>query len=196
VKFLIDNNLSPLLAESLKAAGHDAVHLRDLGMQAELDPVVLQRAQTDERVLVSADTDFGGLLSRSHATGPSVLLIRRLAGRRAAEQSAIILANLDQIAEDLIAGAVVVIGDDRIRIRQPPNAWLIRMAAQPVAIAEKALEVTVKRGASRRRVRRSPRRALALGGPWVGLGWPRPARPRRPKPRSTGQIVVITGVST
>ena len=120
MKFLIDNNLSPLLAEGLKAAGHDAVHLRDLGMQAAPDPAVLQRAQVDERVLVSADTDFGGLLSRSRATGPSVLLIRRLAGRRAAEQSAIILANLDQIADDLTAGAVVVIGDDWIRIRRLP----------------------------------------------------------------------------
>ena len=120
MKFLIDNNLSPLLAEGLKAAGHDAVHLRDFGMQAAPDPAVLQRAQVDERVLVSADTDFGGLLSRSRATGPSVLLIRRLAGRRAAEQSVIILANLDQIAEDLTVGAVVVIGDDRIRIRRLP----------------------------------------------------------------------------
>jgi predicted nuclease of predicted toxin-antitoxin system len=97
MRFLIDNNLSPLLAESLKAAGHDAVHVRDLAMQAAPDLVVLERTQVDERVLVSADTDFGGLLARSHATGPSVLLIRRLAGRRAAEQSAIILANLDQI---------------------------------------------------------------------------------------------------
>jgi predicted nuclease of predicted toxin-antitoxin system len=120
VKFLIDNNLSPLLGEGLKAAGHDAVHLRDLGMQAAPDPAVLQHARVDERVLVSADTDFGGLLSRSRATGPSVLLIRRLAGRRAAEQSAIILANLDQIAEDLTAGAVVVIGEDWIRIRRLP----------------------------------------------------------------------------
>ena len=120
MKFLIDNNLSPLLAEGLKAAGHDAVHLRDLGMQAAPDAAVLQRARVDERVLVSADTDFGGLLSRSRATGPSVLLIRRLAGRRAAEQSAIILANLDQIAEDLTAGAVVVIGEDWIRIRRLP----------------------------------------------------------------------------
>ena len=120
MKFLIDNNLSPLVAEGLKAAGHDAVHLRDLGMQAAPDPAVLQRAQVDERVLVSADTDFGSLLSRSRATGPSVILIRRLAGRRAAEQSAIILANLDQIAEDLTAGAVVVIGDDWIRIRRLP----------------------------------------------------------------------------
>lgn len=27
MRFLIDNNLSPLLAEYLKAAGHDAVHI-------------------------------------------------------------------------------------------------------------------------------------------------------------------------
>ena len=120
MRFLIDNNLSPVLAESLKAAGHDSVHVRDLARQAAPDPVVLERAQAEERVLVSADTDFGGLLSRSHASGPSVLLIRRLAGRRAAEQSAIILANLDQVAEDLAAGAVVVIGEDWIRIRRLP----------------------------------------------------------------------------
>lgn len=35
------------------------------------------------------DTDFGGLLARSRVASPSVLLIRRLAGRRAAEQSVI-----------------------------------------------------------------------------------------------------------
>jgi hypothetical protein len=68
--------------------------------------------------------------------GPSILLIRRLAGRRAVEQSAIILANLDQIAEDLAVGAVVVIGDDWIRIRRLPDARLIRSAMQPVAVAE------------------------------------------------------------
>jgi hypothetical protein len=72
VKFLIDNNLSPLLAEALKAAGHDAVHVRDLGMQAAPDEAVLERAHAVGQVLISADTDFGGFLSRSKASSPSV----------------------------------------------------------------------------------------------------------------------------
>ena len=29
MRFLIDNNLSPLLADRLRAAGHDAAHVRD-----------------------------------------------------------------------------------------------------------------------------------------------------------------------
>jgi predicted nuclease of predicted toxin-antitoxin system len=120
VKFLVDNNLSPLLAEILNAAGHDAVHLRSLGMQAATDEAVLAHAQSESRILISADTDFGGLLARSRAASPSVLLIRRLAGRRAVEQSAIIQANLEQIAEDLATGAIVVLSDEWVRIRPLP----------------------------------------------------------------------------
>jgi len=120
MRFLIDNNLSPLLAERLKAAGHDALHVRDVGLQAATDSVVLERARTDDRVLISADTDFGSLLARSHAMRPSILLIRRLTGRRAADQFAIIQANLVSVADDLAMGAVVVLGDYRVRVRRLP----------------------------------------------------------------------------
>ena len=41
MKFLLDNNLSPRLAELLRAAGHDVLHLRDLGMQKATDEVVI-----------------------------------------------------------------------------------------------------------------------------------------------------------
>jgi predicted nuclease of predicted toxin-antitoxin system len=120
MKFLIVNNLSPLLADLLKAAGHHATHIRDYGLEAATDPVVLARAHDEDCVLISADTDFGTLLAREGAHAPSVLLIRRLTGRRAADQAAVILANLQAVEDDLNAGAVVVLTDDWIRVRRLP----------------------------------------------------------------------------
>lgn len=120
MRFLIDNNLSPVLVAELAAAGHDAVHVRDYGLHAATDQVVLARARDDNRVLISADTDFGTLLAREGADRPSILLIRRLAGRRATEQATIILANLDVVADDLDGGAVVVLTDEWVRVRRLP----------------------------------------------------------------------------
>ena len=48
------------------------------------------------------------------------MLIRRLSGRRAIKQAAIILANLDVVSEDLDSGAVVVLTDQWVRVRRLP----------------------------------------------------------------------------
>jgi hypothetical protein len=37
VRFLLDENLSPVLAELLAAAGHDTFHVRDLGLLTAAD---------------------------------------------------------------------------------------------------------------------------------------------------------------
>src|SRR5262245_53538993 len=120
MRLLLDNNLSPSLAQPLRDAGHAAEHVRDHGLQAAPDTVVLQRAREHDQVLVSADTDFGTLLARTGADKPSVILIRRSSARRATELATLLLSNLDAITEDLTSGAVVVITDTDLRVRTLP----------------------------------------------------------------------------
>lgn len=119
MRFLVDECLSPTLAANLRHAGHDAVHIVDLGKCGTPDTVVMQVARLQRRVLLSADTDFGELLARSNDDGPSVVLFR---GHEVepATMAVILSANLDQIDELLTVGAIVVILDDRIRVRRLP----------------------------------------------------------------------------
>lgn len=118
MRWLVDNALSPELADLLAAAGHDAVHVRVLALQHASDDVVLQTALDHDRVLVSADTDFGTMLTVRKVARPSVVLFRHGAPRRASEQAALLLANLTAITEDLELGAIVVFRKDRIRVRR------------------------------------------------------------------------------
>jgi predicted nuclease of predicted toxin-antitoxin system len=73
----------------------------------------------ENRMLVSADTDFGELLANAAVLAPSVILLRRT-DKQARSLAAVILANLQQVTDDLAAGALIVISDTRIRARRLP----------------------------------------------------------------------------
>ena len=120
MRFLIDNVLSPIIARELALLARDALHVRELGMQAAADAAIVDRAADEDRIVVSADTDFGTLLAARKEAKPSVILFRHGSQHRPDDQAALLKTNLPQLEQALQAGSIVVISPDRIRVRALP----------------------------------------------------------------------------
>jgi predicted nuclease of predicted toxin-antitoxin system len=119
VRLLVDECLSHRVAKSLRTEGHDAVHVSDRGLLGHTDDEVMAGALEEGRSVVSADTDFGELLARTNANLPSVVLLRRQL-HDPDDQAAVIAHVLELLADEIAAGAIVVITDDRVRVRSLP----------------------------------------------------------------------------
>ncbi len=119
MRFMVDQAVSPSVARGLQQAGYDAVHVRDLGLATAADPEIFSRAQTEDRTIISADTDFGVLLAKTQQTSPSFLLIRS-SNKRPQAILKMLLDNLDRLKHDIAEGCVAVFEDQRIRVRKLP----------------------------------------------------------------------------
>jgi predicted nuclease of predicted toxin-antitoxin system len=120
VKLLLDANLSPEVGRRLKEAGHDAIHVADIGLLTAADPEILRTAAKEERILLTADSDFGALLALGSLASPSVLLLRSADHLRPAEQAELIAINLPSISAELARGAIASLTRDRLRVRELP----------------------------------------------------------------------------
>jgi predicted nuclease of predicted toxin-antitoxin system len=119
MRFLANENVMVTVIQELRRRGHDVLWVKE-SMRSERDDAILARAQTEERIVVTHDKDFGELAFRSHLPASCGVILFRLAGcdRRAdAERS---LEALESRTD--WAGHFSVVTDDRIRMRALPVA--------------------------------------------------------------------------
>jgi len=88
-------------------------------MQKATDHQIFARAASEDRAVISADTDFGSILALRDEKRPSVILFRR-GPRKPMEQLQLLLSNLMVIEEFIQLGSIIVIEVSRIHVRRLP----------------------------------------------------------------------------
>ena len=76
MRFICDHNIGSLIADALRARGHDVVRAIHVTPDAD-DLVVMAYAVAERRILVTCDSDFGEhVFMRGAAPPPAIIYIR------------------------------------------------------------------------------------------------------------------------
>lgn len=119
MKLLVDENVSPRVAEALRDKGYDVRHVREVGMKGQPDAEIMAYARREQRTLITLDEDFADL--RYYPLGTHTGIIRL---KLEFAPSSIVLACLTrllpQLQQDLLTkGSLVITDGVTYRIRTP-----------------------------------------------------------------------------
>ena len=105
--------------EWLREMGHDAVHLREEGLQRLPNGEILAKARREGRVTITFDLGFGELMAAGGRNCPSVIVLR-LANARAENVIEKLRRVIVESGNELENGAIVSVEEARYRVRSLP----------------------------------------------------------------------------
>lgn len=117
MRFIIDRCAGRRLADWLRDTGHDVLDTRSLG-QDPGDRFLLELAESEKRVLITVDKDFGELI---YLHGFSHAGLIRLPDVRMPQRIEMVEEVIDQHRQALEERAIVTIRGGRIRISRHPD---------------------------------------------------------------------------
>jgi predicted nuclease of predicted toxin-antitoxin system len=119
MRFLADMGVSKQVVEWLRTNGHDAIHLRDEGLQRLPNGEIFQKAGHEQRIVLTFDLDFGEILAGSGGQIVSVILFRLRNTR-----TGFVIRRLGDVlstsSAELAQGAIIIVEDGRHRVRTLP----------------------------------------------------------------------------
>ncbi len=107
------------VAARLREQGHEALHLRDQGLQRLPNGEIFTKAISEHRIVLTFDLDFGEIAALARGRKPSIVVFRLHNTRtpHVLERLASVLADCSSALE---TGAVVVVEESRHRVRPLP----------------------------------------------------------------------------
>ncbi len=119
MRFLADMGVPGGVVVKLRQGGHDAVHLREQGLQRLPDEEIFQKAVAENRVLLTFDLDFSEIVALSGNENVGIVVLR-LRNTRANHVMARLEKVLAESSDALEEGAVISVEEHRHRIRRLP----------------------------------------------------------------------------
>ncbi len=103
----------------LRNRGHDAIDAMEIGLDRSPDNIILERARSEKRIIITADLDYPRLLALVGGKGPGLILFR---GGEYSESEVVdrLKDTFKKVPGDEIASSVVVFEKWRIRRRRLP----------------------------------------------------------------------------
>lgn len=117
MRFLVDESAGRSIASYLRSWGHDVASVQEDSPGIE-DARVCERANREERVIITNDKGFGRLIFRGRIPNRGVILLR-LRDERAVNRTRVI-SDLLASYEERIKGHFVVASEASVRIRPLP----------------------------------------------------------------------------
>jgi predicted nuclease of predicted toxin-antitoxin system len=118
--FLVDASLPRATGDLIRAHGHQAWDVRDIGLGSAPDQDIADHARQHQLALISGDQDFGNVLVFSPADYFGLVIIRPPDGAT----TAVVLSLVEQFLNDAkvmanLPGHLIIVGPGRIRCRPP-----------------------------------------------------------------------------
>lgn len=118
MRFVADEGVDLQIVKALRAKGHDVLYIAETN-SGESDDVILDFANTQNRILITRDKDFGELIFRESMVHSGIIL-NRLYQLKAKEKAILVVAVVEKYGEQL-ANSFTVIQPEKVRIRRMGN---------------------------------------------------------------------------
>jgi predicted nuclease of predicted toxin-antitoxin system len=115
--FVIDEDMSMSLARLLRERGHEAIHVREAGLNGQPDEIIFAFAQERRATLVTEDLGFGDLRKYPVRTHAGIILLRMPEQLPYSAHNRRVFQVLDEELEEGLAGCLLVVEPATVRRR-------------------------------------------------------------------------------